>query len=69
MPKDEKLLWQSFDIRLRPVAHILTELQSFFCGIYLPSITHFLFSTLATSKPNIVTGEKSKQTAVIEITT
>ena len=68
MSKDGKLLWQSFDIRLRSVAHMLTELQLFFCGIYLPIITLF-FSTLATSKPNVVTGEKSKQTAVIEITT
>ena len=43
MSKDGKLRWQSFDIRLRSVARILMELCLFFCGIYLPAITHFCF--------------------------
>ena len=43
MSKDGKLQWESFEIRLRSIARILTELRSFFCGIYLPAITHFCF--------------------------
>ena len=43
MSKDGKLQWESFEIRQRSIARILTELRSFFCGIYLPAITHFCF--------------------------
>ena len=57
MSKDGKLLWQSFDIKLRSVAHILTELQSFFCGIYLPAITKVICMRLRVSRYG---GSKTK---------